>query len=112
MTSLILASSDAEVEEEEEPVSRPGIGARLHQPPAQTTSPVNVITNPSPQLQPAVASSHTNGKRGHRSGDNEDPADSKVTKRRRISGSSVPTAVADNGAKSNEEGALNLIQEK
>lgn len=54
-------------------------------------------------LQPPTAvSSHVNGKKLHHSGNNEDPADSKVTKRRKTNEGSVPTAIANIEAKSNE----------
>ena len=64
-------------------------------------------------LQPPTAvSSHVNGKKLHHSGDNANPADSKVTKKRKTNGGSVPTAIADTEAKSNDGNGSNPTKDK
>lgn len=113
--SRVLASSDDDEEtekqdEDEKPVSRPGIGARSHHPSAQT-SPVKVLPNPLLQPPPAV-SPLVNGKKAHHSGGDKDPADSKVTKKRKTGDSSVPTAIADSETKSSEQSATNPTTSK
>lgn len=61
---------------------------------------------------PTVVSSHVNGKEAHHSGDKEDPANSKVTKKRKTKEGSVPTAIAAIEAKSNEGSGSNPTKGK
>ena len=61
---------------------------------------------------PTTVSPHVNGKRAHHSGNNEDPADSKVTKKRKTNEGSVPTAIADTEAKSNDTNGSNPTKSK
>jgi hypothetical protein len=53
-----------------------------------------------------------NSKNSHNSGDNENPANSKVTKKRKTDDGSVPTAMAENETKSNEESGSNPTKGK
>ena len=119
--SLVLASSNDDEEDKdededdsesegEEPVSRPGIGARSHHSSANA-SPVKVVENSLVQPPPAI-SPHVNGKKTGRSRDNGDPTDSKVTKKRKTDVGPVPTAIANNVAESNEESSTNPTKTK
>ena len=85
---------------------RPGIGAESYRL-SEQASPGKVVANC--LIQP---SSHVNGKEAHNSGDSEDPADSKVTKKRKTKEGSVPTAIAVIEAKSNEENGSNPTKAK
>jgi len=74
-------------------------------------SPVKVTADPLLRSLPAVPPK-LNDRKSHHSGDNEDPANSKVTKKRKTNDGSVPTAIAENDAKSNEESGSNPTKGK